>query len=185
MSDPVNGENEEATRPASPETGAESPERVAADAISEAAALAEARPMTDDDVSDVVIADAEIPPPTVPELELPEAVLPASALQDPVIPPAPGGAGDVPPTRAARRALPSVDSLPEPAPIPRDPAVVPPADGATSGGYRGLTIVIFVLLVVLLIAAVATVVVLATTGPALFSAEAVTAVGRAFGGSPA
>lgn len=185
MSHPVEGENEEATEPASPETGSTSPQRAASDAISEAAAIAEQPAMTEDDVADVVIPDAEIPASTVPEPSIPDPVLPASVLQAPVIPPRPDAPDEAPATRAARRGLPSVDTLPEPAPIPRDPAVVPPVDGATTGGYRGLTIAIFVLLVVLLIAGVATVVVLATTGPALFSAGPVTAADMALNGAPA
>ncbi|UNK71035.1 hypothetical protein [Microbacterium sp. H1-D42] len=200
MSNPVEGEHEEATEPASPETGpldaGQAPPEAAvsdaavSDAIDEATALADAAPLTESDVADAVIPDAVIPDAVIPALdlpepEIPEPVLPASALAEPVIPPAPasdavdaatdfsGGSGvtasdstelAAPATRAERRALPSVDSLPEPAPIPRDPAVVPPVSGATMGGYRGWTIAIFLILIVLLIAAVATVIVLATSG---------------------
>ncbi|MGF3031878.1 hypothetical protein [Microbacterium alcoholitolerans] len=178
MSNPVEGENGDAKAAPPPETGATSPESAVSDAsaaspesavsdaISEAAAAADAPPLTADDVADVEIPDAEIPAPAVPDPEIPDPVLPASVLDAPVIPPA-AAAGEedpVPATRTARRTLPSVDSLPKPAPIPRDPAVVPPASGATPGNYRGWTIAIFSILFLLLSAAFATIGVLLGTG---------------------
>lgn len=184
MSHPVEGENGDAKAAPPPETGATSPESAVpdtgavsdasavSDAIVEAAAAADAPPLTADDVADVEIPDAEIPAPDLPEPEIPDPVLPASMLEDPVIPPAPDAGDDdpAPATRAERRALPSADSLPEPAPIPRDPAVVPPPSGATPGSYRGWTIAIFGILVLLLIAAVVTVSVLLGTGANPFPA---------------
>lgn len=173
MSHPVDGENNEAMQPTSPET--ESPEQAVSDAINEAEAIADATPLTEADVADVEIPDAEIPALDIPAPEIPDPVLPASALAEPAA--AADDDAPVPATRAQRKALPSVASLPETPPIPRDPAVVPPPSGATTGGYRGWTIAIFAILLLLLIGAIVTVIVLATSGPSLFAAPAVAAMG--------
>lgn len=112
------------------------------------------------------VADLEIPAADLAELdrpvpEVPDAVLPESFLAEPVIPPP----AEAPVTRAARRAEPAA---PPPASDPRltapepDPAVVPPPSGATSGGYRGVTIAIYGFLGVLLVGAVVLISVLLT-----------------------
>ncbi|BDZ40159.1 hypothetical protein [Microbacterium suwonense] len=128
------------------------------------------------EVPDLEIPEAEVPELDQPEPAIPEAVLPESFLAEPVIPPPPAetpvtradwrekwqdrsGAPDAP--RAGRRAASGLAAAPKaPASDPRltapepDPAVVPPPSGATSGGYRGLTIAIYGFLGVLLVGAV-------------------------------
>lgn len=195
MSHPVEGDNGDAKAAPPPEAERTTPEQAAEDAIGEAAALAEVAPRRESDVADVAIPDADIPALDIPEPTIPDPVLSASVLEEPVIPPMPDAADEAgtasddpdssatPATRAERRALPNLDSLPEPAPIPRDPSVVPPPAGATTNGYRGWTIAIFSILVLLLIAAVVTIAVLLASGTSPIPAAAAAAAPVAVPGS--
>jgi len=129
----------------------------------------------DADVPELDQREPVIPDPVLPESFLTEPVIPPPPPDDPpVARPAwrsdrdyPAGSGTRVPegapsvTRATRRA--ASDSLGSPsAPAPDlrltapdpDPAVVPPPSGATSGGYRGLTIAIYGVLGALLVGAV-------------------------------
>jgi len=132
---------------------------------------------------DAVTPDG-VPDLTIPEPEIPEAVIPDSLLAEPVIPPAPM---DTPVTRADWRSTWTSESdapasirprarerlaaatraaaepvAPEPSLAPED--VVPPESGASSGGYRGLSAVIFGILLALLIGAIVLIVVLLNGG---------------------
>ena len=123
-------------------------------------------------------ADAVIPPPP-PETPIPDGLIPpASAVPEStaVIPPPPA---DIPPADdvipppppeamlpATRRSRPTPAILlgDQPAPAADDwnePTITP--EIPSSGGYRGLTIAIFVFLLVLLAVGIAAVVYLATT----------------------
>ena len=129
----------------------------------------------DADVPELDQREPVIPDPVLPESFLTEPVIPPPPPDDPPVarpawrsdrdypagsgPRVPGGAPSV--TRATRRAASdSLGSPSAPAPDPRltapdpDPAVVPPPSGATSGGYRGLTIAIYGVLGALLVGAV-------------------------------
>lgn len=129
--------------------------------------------------------DAVIPPPPPetpipdglipPEPEIPESTAfipppPADILpEDAVIPPPPPEAM-LPSNRRSRR-TPAILEGDQPAAAADDwaePSIAPPAP--SSGGYRGLTVAIFVFLVVLLVAAIAVAVYLATTTGLPFTA---------------
>ena len=109
-------------------------------------------------------ADAVIPPPP-PEIPIPEGLLtpppPANPVPDAVIPPPPPEAR----LRSADRPRPAILEGDQPAAVADDwskPSVAP--EVPTSGGYRGLTIVIFAFLLVLLVAAIIGGVYLLSTG---------------------
>ena len=136
----------------------------------------------DADVPELDQREPVIPDPVLPESFLTEPVIPPPPEDTPVTGAdwrekwrdrsglsgsiASGAEGDEPAgaspvTRAARRAASDpVTAPPVPASDPRltapdpDPAVVPPPSGATSGGYRGLTIAIYGVLGALLVGAV-------------------------------
>ncbi|MFC7787724.1 hypothetical protein ACU045_01970 [Microbacterium sp. MAHUQ-60] len=122
---------------------------------------------------------------TIPAPEIPDAVIPPSLLAEPVIPPAPGDTSarhgdsrstwtsesDAPasirPRARARARLAAAQAaatpvVPEPSLAPED--VVPPESGASSGSYRGLTMVIFGVLLALLVGAIVLIVVLLNGG---------------------
>ncbi|WP_091227886.1 hypothetical protein [Microbacterium sp. 3J1] len=110
-------------------------------------------------------ADAVVPPPP-PESSVPDVVIPPpppeSSVPDVVIPPPPPEAM-LPATRRSRP-TPAILTGDQPAPVADDwaqPSVAP--EVPTTGGYRALSIVIFVFLVLLLAAAIAGAVYLGTT----------------------
>lgn len=133
----------------------------------------------------------------IPEPQIPDAVIPSSLLAEPVIPPAPV---DTPVTRADWRSTWTSQSdapagvrprvrarlaaaarsegpvvVPEPSLAPED--VVPPE--SSSGGYRGLTVVIFGILFVLLIGAIVLIAVLLGNGISPFPAALASVAGQA------
>lgn len=109
-------------------------------------------------------ADAVIPPPP-PEIPIPEGLLnppPAEiAVADAVIPPPPPEAR----LRSSERSRPAILEGDQPAAVADDwaqPSVAP--EVPTSGGYRGLSVVIFAFLLLLLVGAVVVGIYLLSTG---------------------
>lgn len=156
------------------------------------AATADGEPLTEEALA--AVPDAVVPELAIPDADLsdvdvtapdiPEAVIPESLLAEPVIPPPPaetvtrprrresrpaGEFAPAPPAAAAAStAAPAsataADSVPQ-------PAVVPPAAGA-SRGYTGWTIAVYSILAVLLIGAVGLIGVLVSGGVSPFPASA-------------
>jgi hypothetical protein len=109
-------------------------------------------------------ADAVIPPPP-PEIPIPDGLLSPppleSSIPDAVIPPPPPEAR----LRSAERPRPAILEGDQPAAVADDwakPSVAP--EVPTSGGYRGLTVVIFAFLLLLLVSAVVAGIYLLSTG---------------------
>lgn len=181
--------NPDAENPDAVTPGAVDPDAVVPDAV--------VSPAADIEVPELDIPPADLPELEIPEPKIPEPVIPPSLMEAPVIPPAPA---DTPVTRADWRSTWTSQSdapasvrprvraklaaaaqpagpvvVPEPSLAPED--VVPPESGASSGSYRGLTVVIFGILLALLIGAIVVIAVLISGGISPFpGAESVVGI---------
>jgi hypothetical protein len=156
----------------------------------------------DADLPEPEIPDAEIPASLYAEPVIPDPIIPPApeGLDDLLPKPKPGLKSrsgnrsnwsadlDRPhTTRAALRAASAGSTAPGQAAAPAsdpnltapepDPDVVPPATGATSGGYRAATVVIYLFLLALLVGAIVTIAVLLGNGSTPFAAAVVPVLG--------